>query len=226
MRSLISTSHFLVVVRKLKNRVAAQTARDRKKLRMSELEEALTAMEAENRRLLAENALLKQSSGNLSAENQALKERLVPPHPSTPQNSNPTNLPLTTQRVSATPRRRITPGVKPTPDSNTLVSVAAKESPPPVNRGQLSLVPAPVKLLPVQNSLVPAPLVLSSSNLVPGSPVSQVESTVAVVTGRSSESKRESAALTSGPQQKELFARTIVSLMTVHCIASLMLALR
>jgi len=62
--------------RKLKNRVAAQTARDRKKQRMSELEEALAAMEAENKKLLAENATLKRSTNVLSKENVQLKERL------------------------------------------------------------------------------------------------------------------------------------------------------
>jgi X box-binding protein 1 len=65
--------------RKLKNRVAAQTARDRKKQRMSELEEQLAAIEAENQRLLAENATLKQSSSTLSRENLQLKQRLQTP---------------------------------------------------------------------------------------------------------------------------------------------------
>ena len=45
--------------RKLKNRVAAQTARDRKKQRMDYLEEALAQLEAENKQLLLENDNLK-----------------------------------------------------------------------------------------------------------------------------------------------------------------------
>jgi X box-binding protein 1 len=65
--------------RKLKNRVAAQTARDRKKQKMSELEEALATMEAENRKLQAENASLKRSTTTLSRENIQLKERLHSP---------------------------------------------------------------------------------------------------------------------------------------------------
>jgi X box-binding protein 1 len=65
--------------RKLKNRVAAQTARDRKKQRMSELEEALAQMEAENKKLQAENAGLKASTKTLSKENIELKQRLHSP---------------------------------------------------------------------------------------------------------------------------------------------------
>lgn len=62
--------------RKLKNRVAAQTARDRKKQRMVELEEMLAEIEAENRRLQFENDVLRQKTGNLSTENSQLKSQL------------------------------------------------------------------------------------------------------------------------------------------------------
>lgn len=62
--------------RKLKNRVAAQTARDRKKQKMTELEETLLIMQAENHKLLAENAKLKHCTSQLSKENNILKKRL------------------------------------------------------------------------------------------------------------------------------------------------------
>lgn len=63
--------------RKLKNRVAAQTARDRKKERMVELEEALAKMEAENKKLQCENLSLKQQTGVLAEENVNLRSRLA-----------------------------------------------------------------------------------------------------------------------------------------------------
>jgi predicted nuclease with TOPRIM domain len=65
-----------VCCRKLKNRVAAQTARDRKKQRMDELEVLLAQVEADNKRLQAENEALRRRTGKLSAENSQLKEKL------------------------------------------------------------------------------------------------------------------------------------------------------
>jgi len=62
--------------RKLKNRVAAQTARDRKKQRMTELEDIVTALEAENKRLLKENNSLCQKTKCLVRENKDLKVKL------------------------------------------------------------------------------------------------------------------------------------------------------
>lgn len=62
--------------RKLKNRVAAQTARDRKKARMTILEEQVALLEAENDRLQHENKSLKVKTGSLSQENSHLKEKL------------------------------------------------------------------------------------------------------------------------------------------------------
>jgi len=81
--------------RKLKNRVAAQTARDRKKQRMSELEDALALIEAENKRLQAENDSLKQCTSQLSNENVLLKQRLCTP-------SNPLDA-VTTDGVKVEP---------------------------------------------------------------------------------------------------------------------------
>ncbi|XP_078277894.1 LOW QUALITY PROTEIN: X-box-binding protein 1 [Rhinoraja longicauda] len=62
--------------RKLKNRVAAQTARDRKKARMSELEDQVSEMELENQKLQIENRLLHEKTHSLMTENQELRQRL------------------------------------------------------------------------------------------------------------------------------------------------------
>ncbi|NXP07289.1 XBP1 protein, partial [Thinocorus orbignyianus] len=62
--------------RKLKNRVAAQSARDRKKARMVELEHQVVELEEENQKLLLENRLLRERTCNLALENQELRCRL------------------------------------------------------------------------------------------------------------------------------------------------------
>ncbi|NXL35925.1 XBP1 protein, partial [Glaucidium brasilianum] len=62
--------------RKLKNRVAAQSARDRKKARMTELEAQVVELEEENQKLLLENRLLRERTCNLALENQELRCRL------------------------------------------------------------------------------------------------------------------------------------------------------
>ena len=62
--------------RKLKNRGAAQTARDRKKARMSELEQQVVDLEEENQKLLLENQLLREKTHGLVVENQELRQRL------------------------------------------------------------------------------------------------------------------------------------------------------
>ena len=66
----------MFVFRKLKNRVAAQTARDRKKQRMTELEEALANLQAKNAKLTAENEALRKSSSDIVQENDRLKQCL------------------------------------------------------------------------------------------------------------------------------------------------------
>lgn len=62
--------------RKLKNRVAAQSARDRKKARMDELEEQVTQLQADRIALMEENRLLRQRLEECQRENQRLVERL------------------------------------------------------------------------------------------------------------------------------------------------------
>ena len=60
----------------MKNRIAAQTARDRKKERMDHLEEAIARLESENLDLCAKNEELRTQSSDLLNENTALKSRL------------------------------------------------------------------------------------------------------------------------------------------------------
>ncbi|XP_013889381.1 LOW QUALITY PROTEIN: X-box-binding protein 1 [Austrofundulus limnaeus] len=62
--------------RKLKNRVAAQTARDRKKAKMGELEQQVIELELENQKLHIENRLLREKTGGLLTENEELRQRL------------------------------------------------------------------------------------------------------------------------------------------------------
>ncbi|GAB1602285.1 hypothetical protein Ahia01_000507600 [Argonauta hians] len=62
--------------RKLKNRVAAQTARDRKKAQVSDMEIAIEKLQAENRRLVQQNMALQKQTGALSSENKELRTRL------------------------------------------------------------------------------------------------------------------------------------------------------
>nr|XP_033811392.1 X-box-binding protein 1 isoform X2 [Geotrypetes seraphini] len=62
--------------RKLKNRVAAQTARDRKKARMGELEQQVVELEMENQKLVMENKCLLEKARGLVTENQELRQRL------------------------------------------------------------------------------------------------------------------------------------------------------
>ncbi|KAM9811141.1 LOW QUALITY PROTEIN: X-box-binding protein 1 [Neosynchiropus ocellatus] len=62
--------------RKLKNRVAAQTARDRKKAKMGELEQQVLELELENQKLHIENMRLRERTSGLQTENEELRQRL------------------------------------------------------------------------------------------------------------------------------------------------------
>uniref|UniRef100_A0A1I8ECR5 X-box-binding protein 1 n=1 Tax=Wuchereria bancrofti TaxID=6293 RepID=A0A1I8ECR5_WUCBA len=62
--------------RKLKNRVAAQTARDRKKYRASKLEEAVRMLILENSKLREENKCLKKTCEELKGQNVELQDLL------------------------------------------------------------------------------------------------------------------------------------------------------
>lgn len=70
--------------RKLKNRVAAQSARDRKKAHMEELEVALTRLADENRLLKKNNEELRSQLHNVESENNELRSRLGLSPPSSP----------------------------------------------------------------------------------------------------------------------------------------------
>ncbi|XP_066268430.1 X-box-binding protein 1-like [Branchiostoma lanceolatum] len=65
-----------VLRRKLKNREAAQTARDRKKAKMDDLEIIVAKLEAQNKALQQQNSSVKQQSDSLKMENSELKKRL------------------------------------------------------------------------------------------------------------------------------------------------------
>ncbi|VDN08490.1 unnamed protein product [Thelazia callipaeda] len=60
--------------RKMKNRVAAQTARDRKKFRTNQLEEALRRLHQDNMKLREENKSLKMTCEDLKSENICLRD--------------------------------------------------------------------------------------------------------------------------------------------------------
>jgi len=62
--------------RKLKNRVAAQTARDRKKAHLTDIEVKLAEVEARNQQLLRANEELRKQTSSLVEENKKLKAQI------------------------------------------------------------------------------------------------------------------------------------------------------
>ncbi|XP_065670165.1 uncharacterized protein LOC100210912 [Hydra vulgaris] len=73
-----------ILRRKLKNRVAAQTARDRKKAHMEDLETCLARIEKENKFLKKSNQELRSQIHNLNEKNMQLQIRLGLTPPSSP----------------------------------------------------------------------------------------------------------------------------------------------
>jgi len=67
-------SCLILLDRKLKNRVAAQTSRDRKKAKLDELEEAVRTLKEKNELLMQECAMLKMQNDALLAETKRLKK--------------------------------------------------------------------------------------------------------------------------------------------------------
>lgn len=78
--SLAKFNKTLIVLRncsrKLKNRVAAQTSRDRKKAKVEQMETAIQQLFTKNETIIAECEKLKQAYERLQAENAELQQRL------------------------------------------------------------------------------------------------------------------------------------------------------
>lgn len=96
-----------IMRRKLKNRVAAQSARDRKKARMDELEDQVTQLQADRIALMEENRLLRQRLEECQRENKRLVERLE----AKPANQLPAPIstPTTTTSSEAPPVIKVEP---------------------------------------------------------------------------------------------------------------------
>jgi len=63
--------------RKLRNRIAAQAARDRKKVFMEDLMDRVTRLEKENKKLATENSHLRTETRELHSENRQLKAEMA-----------------------------------------------------------------------------------------------------------------------------------------------------
>lgn len=186
--------------RKLKNRMAAQTARDRKKQKMVELEEALAVMEAENKKLQEENQTLKRSTTTLTRENEMLKTRLQAPTTQIVSPDTPNLLPMNIQSVTDF-SSQFEPG--------TIVKIL------PCQTEYITPVEAHF-----DNEMVVK--VECSVELEEEVVAAEEVEAEAVATETASESITESAELV--PQQQES-TRTLVTLGTALCIQRLMIAI-
>lgn len=74
--------------RKMKNRVAAQSARDRKKALFDDMKAQMDRLSKEKAELIAYNQTLKQKNDQLTAENLALKDALLKPKVETEGEAN------------------------------------------------------------------------------------------------------------------------------------------
>lgn len=68
---------FVIVFRKLKNRVAAQTSRDRKKAKMDDMEDRLNSLEEVNVKLSEDMKGLRELNQRLMSENSQLRKQLA-----------------------------------------------------------------------------------------------------------------------------------------------------
>lgn len=75
------TLNFRFFCRKLKNRVAAQTSRDRKKAKLEQMETAIQQLFNKNETLIGECERLRAANERLLAENSELQRRLQVRHP-------------------------------------------------------------------------------------------------------------------------------------------------
>jgi len=94
--------------RKLKNRMAAQSARDRKKLKMEELEQEIIQVKAQNEKLKNENALLKENARVLLEENRKLLKHKQDTLNQQQQISNEI-IPIENQIIGSSLKRKINP---------------------------------------------------------------------------------------------------------------------
>jgi len=147
--------------RKLKNRVAAQTARDKKKQYIDEMEAMLTKIKSERRQLMEENRRLQESNADLQLENtallqknQELEARLGIPSSVTnlsvlPDPIDPAALPLSPLSMPRSPSpvlsasSPVVPVVSPTPDIVTADASPMSAASSPTLTEPAVLVPLP-----------------------------------------------------------------------------------
>lgn len=112
--------------RKMKNRVAAQSARDRKKAKMDGLEEETKVLREQNEKLRNENKLLKEKTKLLLDENRKLLNKLKQPTPSAVVSQAPVPVPASVQVVSIVRPVEEAASKSPRVDSNSAISLKRK----------------------------------------------------------------------------------------------------